>query len=160
MLRYALFWVIAAAAAAQPSIVNAKLETRSAASGLEPAFRSIVDRSGGPAWIGYSVPAIDRSERGCNNDGRCYLEQERPADKQRRPAAKLEGSGRMAVLIRVEAKQTGQVRVYSDTCELDAGGLPVYWLRDVRPDQSVELMAGLVRAGDGRARDGAVLAIA
>jgi len=50
------------------------------------------------------------------------------------------------VLFRVQEAKVHKVRIFSDDCEIDAGGLPVFWLSDVNPDQSVALLAGLVSA--------------
>src|ERR1700743_554209 len=51
------------------------------------------------------------------------------------------------VFLRAENKQIGKVRIYSADCALDFAGLPVYWLDDARPEQSVELLTGLALAG-------------
>jgi HEAT repeat protein len=47
------------------------------------------------------------------------------------------------VFLRAEEKQIGKVRVFSADCPLDFAGLPVFWLEDVKPEQSVDLLAGL-----------------
>jgi HEAT repeat protein len=43
---------------------------------------------------------------------------------------------------------------------LDGGGLPLWWLGDVRSAESVALLAGFVTGAEERLRDGAVAAIA
>ena len=61
-------WLIAAALplAAQPKLlVNAQVDTRSAAAGLEAAFRAAVAAQLQPAWIAYSVPSV-RAFMGCD----------------------------------------------------------------------------------------------
>ena len=50
------------------------------------------------------------------------------------------------VFLRAEQKQIGKVRVYSADCGLDFANLPLYWLEDVKPEQSVELLTGMVMA--------------
>ena len=53
-------WLMAAALplAAQPKLlINAKVDTRSAAAGLEREFRTLLTAEPQPAWIGYTVPA-------------------------------------------------------------------------------------------------------
>src|SRR5439155_20702598 len=47
---------VAAIADATPHLANARVETRSAAGGLEPAFHAAIAAARGPAWIGYEVP--------------------------------------------------------------------------------------------------------
>ena len=39
-----------------------------------------------------------------------------------------------------------KVRAYSVNCPLDFANLPVYWLEDVKPEQSMELLSGMVFA--------------
>jgi hypothetical protein len=163
MLRTTLILIAASAVcAAQPNVVNAKLETRPASAGLERTYRAIADAAASPTWIGYSVAAIDGDHRECCWDGggscRCSLGGGHTAEVSGH-SEKLEAFGRIAVLIRVESKEVSKVRVYSENCELDAGGLPVHWLTDVRPAESVALLATFVGGGDGL-RDGAILAIA
>ena len=55
------------------------------------------------------------------------------------------------------------MRVFSEDCQLDAGGRTVIWLDGVRPAESVALLESLARAADGRRdriTDGAITAIA
>ena len=47
------------------------------------------------------------------------------------------------VFFRVENKQINKVRSYSPDCALDFGGLPLYWMEDVNPAQSVALLTDL-----------------
>src|SRR5207248_2269449 len=65
-----------AAFAQQPNIKNARLESRSAASGLEPAFQQSVANRNTPAWIGYSVPIVKGDHSMCCYNGLhgCSLE--------------------------------------------------------------------------------------
>ena len=162
MLRTMLIAIAAAAvSAAQPHIANAKLDTRPASAGLEQEYRGIVEAAAAPAWIGYSVAAIEGDHRECCWDGggscRCSLESGHSEASGR--SDRLESSGRIAVLIRVEGKQVGKIRVYGENCELDAGGLPVHWLTDVKPAESVALLATFVSGGD-QLSDSAIMAIA
>jgi HEAT repeats len=163
MLRTILIALAASAVCAgQPHIVNAKLDTRSASAGLEREYRAILDAAGAPAWMGYSAAAIEGDHRECCWDGggscRCSLEGGHASEASGQ-TEKLESSGRVAVLIRVEGKQVGKIRVYAEGCELDAGGLPVHWLTDVRPAESVALLSTFVHGGD-QLSDSAILAIA
>ena len=48
------------------------------------------------------------------------------------------------IFLRAEEKQITKVRVYSADCPLDFANLPLYWLEDVKPEQSVELLARMV----------------
>ncbi len=48
------------------------------------------------------------------------------------------------VLFRVADRAVGKIRAFTDDCELDAGGLTVHWLTDVKPRESIEWLASFV----------------
>ena len=136
-MRLAL-WLAAAALplAAQPKLlVNAKVETRSAAAGLEREFKAALASQPQPAWIAYSVPVLAGRSLGC--------EVVSPGGWSAPGVVHLEPPDRMVVLFRVEANAVERVRTLSPDCEIDAGGLPVHWLADVRPAESVALLAAM-----------------
>ncbi|MFQ5694510.1 MAG: HEAT repeat domain-containing protein [Terriglobia bacterium] len=151
---FVLSWLALAAvpaAAQQPRIANARLETRSAASGLQATVRAIVERKQEPAWIGYAVPMIPGEHRMCCHDssdccGGCRLEggsgfiHQRDSDEP----ILLEGGDRLLVLLRVAGRRVQKIRPFSEGCALDAGGLQAYWLTDADPAQSVRLLASYV----------------
>jgi hypothetical protein len=125
-MRYALA-LLAIVAAGQPArIQNAKLETRSAAGGLEGVFRSITAATTSPAWIAYSVPISEGDHHMCGwqSSGKMLLE----------------GAKDLVVLYRVEEHEMKKLRLATDDCEIDAGGLTVYWLTGVRPAESIALL--------------------
>ena len=61
---------------------------------------------------------------------------------------KLEGARRLVVLFRLEAKQMDRIRVASEDCTLDAGGLPFLWLTGVKPSESVALLTTYVQGAE------------
>ena len=77
---------------------------------------------------------------------------------------KLEASSRMVVLFRIAERKVDRIRVFSEDCELDAGGRPVIWLDGVRPADSVALLETLAVLEPDRRNngpmDGAISAIA
>lgn len=178
-----VLWVSTPAAAQEPRVVNAKLQTRGAA-GLEKEFHALVSNQVGPAWIGYAVPAalgcrwmccrdsLDdfRGIGGCC-DG-CRLESENNSFVTRNDIFEngrvdLESPASILVLFRVNSKKVGKIRAFSEDCELDAGGLPFYWLTGVRPAESVVLLGSFVSASQGEPeeeweglRDSALAALA
>jgi hypothetical protein len=80
-----------------------------------------------------------------------------------RNVVRLEGSERMVVLFRIAERAVDRIRVFSEDCELDAGGRPVTWLEGVRPADSVSLLESFATPADGRrdrVTDGAISAIA
>src|SRR5947209_7023232 len=146
-------WVLAAALplAAQPKLlVNAQTDMRSAASGLEREYRTLLAAQPQPAWIGYSVPAVRTYNLGCD-----YV-RDNPASAG---VVHLEPPDHVVVMFRVENNALNRVRALSPNCEIDAGGVPVHWLNDVQPAQSIALLTSLVAERDG-AGSGALHAIA
>lgn len=149
------------AAAQQPRLVNAKIETRSAAGGLESAFRAIVDNQSAPAWIGYAVPMIPGERNMCCYGGQyccggCGLESGTVGSQAPAVAAalvRLEPPGQFFVLFRIEQRKVDKIRHYSVDCELDAGGVPFHLLTDVRPAESVALLAPFVAPVDPEFRE-------
>jgi len=125
-------WLLAAALplAAQPKLLtNAKLDTRSAAASLDREFASLLATQPQPAWIGYTVPAARGSSPGCEGfSGVVHLEPPEQA----------------LILFRVEANAVTRIRSIAPDCAIDAGGVPVHWLSDVKPAESVALLATFV----------------
>jgi hypothetical protein len=120
---------------AQPKLlVNAQVDTRSASAGLDQVFRNLPASL--PAseayWVGYNVPAVRNANLGCDyvRDG---------AGVQ--GVVHLEPPDQAVILLRVEAGTVGKIRALSPYCEIDAGGVPVHWLTDVKPADSVSLLA-------------------
>lgn len=138
---------IQAPAAGQPPIVNAKVETRAVGSSLTQAVDGIVRAQATPTWFGYSVPTVPGDHHLCDSDrpSRAYLER-RPAGRftDDRELASSGGSREMAILFRAAAGKIQKVRIFSTSCELDGGGLPVVWLTGVRPAESVALLRAMV----------------
>jgi HEAT repeat protein len=137
-------WLLAAALplAAQPKLlVNAKTDTRSAASGLEREFKAMVSAQPQPSWIGYSVPAIRSNSLGCD-----YV---RDSNSLTSGVVHLESPDSAIVMFRVDNNQVGQIRTISPYCEIDAGAVPVHWLNDVQPAQSVALLSTFATEREG-----------
>ena len=138
-----------AAFAQQPNVVNARLVSRGAQPDVARAIAEITKTQVEPAWIGYSVPAMT-SDSFNRNDGwseRCRLEQQRVDPATNMPVQgpiRLEPSPTVMVLVRLQTNQIRRVRSFSGDCQVDAGGLQVYWLGDVSGTQSVEFLKTLV----------------
>jgi hypothetical protein len=148
--------------AAEPRLVNAKMETRSAAGGLKEAFAGAASAQAGPAWIGYAVPIVEGRHRVCCSSG---SDEHLPA-ALRHGRCRLEGSGdnmnyqtnskddgsespsEIMALYRVDAKRVGKIRVFTSDCELDAGGLPVVWLTEVGARDSVAFLASFAEPAE------------
>ena len=159
-----------------PRIQNAKLETRAVGASLDAAIRELAGKAEAPEWVGYSVDEV-AGERGacCDNNwndgncGTCRLEKENggtTSTSHSDGSIKLEGARRLVVLYRLEAKQVVKIRVASEDCVVDAGGLPFIWLTGVKAPESVALLATYVRRldfeehGERKIGSGALTAIA
>jgi hypothetical protein len=158
---------IAAAKADQPRFVNAKLETRAKTQSLESSVEQIGAVGQQPQWVAYGVEAVaGKHSICCGNDrgyehggdcGICNLEQEHGnSSGQRRESAtvELEGREQLIVLLRLEEKRVMRIRLVSEDCTLDAGGLRVVWLTGVKPEESVALLTSYVGAKDFDERNG------
>ena len=167
--------VSAPSAASAPSeIANARLTTRSAAGGLSQAVDTALRAGAGPQWIAYAI-AVEGDHRMCCWDsvsasqsrrccGGCRLEGGSSFTTNRETSASLEAAGTALVFLRGEQGRVGRIRTFSSGCAIDAGGLPVVWLTDVAPAQSLRLLASYVDREDAGGRkslaDGALAAIA
>lgn len=123
--------------AAQPKLlVNANLDTHSASAGLEAAYKPLVTAQPQPAWIAWAVPAIRTFNMGCEF---VYRDGQQPQG-----VVHLEPPDHAVIMIRVDQGAVSRVLSVSPDCEIDAGGVPMHWLTDVQPAQSVALLATLV----------------
>jgi HEAT repeat protein len=144
-----------------PSFSNAHLETRAFSGNLDSQLRST-----SPTWYGYQVKTTQRDESCCWSDSNrgCWLEDHsghQSGGLHSNGPVHLEGSAAAAVLYRVANNQIEKVQLYSMSCPLDAGGLPVVWLTGVPMSASLAELRQLdsPNATD-RLTDSAIFAIA
>jgi HEAT repeat protein len=176
-------------AAQQPRIGNGRLAPQPSGTPFAQSFRSLVASQADVVWIGYAAPVVDSERIMCcfsgdtswvsegviASDGRsccraCKLEPAADGTSMARRGpstpsgvVRLEGSDRMVIMFRVTARAIERIRVFSEDCELDAGGRTVIWLDGVRPADSVALLESFAAPPDGRrdrVSDGAISAIA
>jgi hypothetical protein len=147
----------------KPKISNAKLQQLSASAGLKATVDGLVQKQTGPLWIGYRIPTAAKERTMCCFDSLtnfeaaankccmgCRMESEKGSsfngtNSNCQPPEALPYA---FIFFRAEQKQITKVRVYSADCGLDFANLPLYWLEDVKPEQSVELLAGMVTTED------------
>jgi hypothetical protein len=162
---------------AQGRITNAKTETLSATQGVERAVRSVAAR-GGVAWVGYRLPMIAGPRQMCCFDtirdandtccGMCRLEggggvsMSTGTTASRGGRVVLESPAEFLVLARLENGGVTRIRTFTPDCDIDAGGLPVVWLTDVKAPESVAWLLGLLSspASAGREKEERVLTTA
>ena len=149
-------------------LANAQTQNRAVTSGLEKEFRSLVKNQVEAAWIGYAVAAVEGNHHICccsSEDrhapasfrhGRCRLEGRDDGMNFQTNSESDEGerADYLLVLFRVADKSVGKIRVFTEDCELDAGGLSVYWLTDVKPKESIDLLASFVEGKEPEAKAG------
>jgi hypothetical protein len=158
-------------AAAQGRFTNARSETVSAAQGLDRAVRTVAAR-GAVVWVGYRAPMVAGPRQMCCYDtisdvngtgGMCRLESGSGVSMstgdsltQRGTRIMLEPSTEFLVLARLENSAVVRVRTFTPVCDVDAGGMPVVWLTDVKADDSIAWLSSLVTAAadaaDGKDR--------
>jgi hypothetical protein len=150
LLAAALFAAAAVPIAAQSPVVNAVVEKRAPSADFARDVQAVASRPT-PAWIGYRVPIQRRREAPIQGFesccGRCRLAP--PTD--------------LVVLARVQGGAILELRPIAVDCDMDAGGMPLFWFDGVTPDASVAwLNTIVVQLGDGRRRvaDSALSAIA
>ena len=149
----------------QPRLTNARLDTRTVASGFAREFQSMLSSEAGAAWIGYAARAVPGEHQMCCyssfEDGAgnlccrgCALEGARAGlTVSSTPGPiPLEASGYIFVLFRIENRAVDRIRTFSAECELDGGGLPFHWLTGVPPAESVALLSGFAQQMDDEGR--------
>ncbi len=183
---------VAGAGGQQPRIANGKIAPQNLSGPLAQSFRSLVASQGDVGWIGYTVPIVDGERVMCCFDGdttfingtvvssdarsccrACRLEPAADGTSMARRApgatqgaapgvVQLERSDRFVVLFRVVAKEVERIRVFSEDCQLDAGGRTITWLQNVPTADSIALLESLATADrrPDRVADGAITAIA
>ena len=124
--------------AAQSPVINAVVEKRTASADFARDVQTLASRPT-PAWIGYRVPIQRRSDASMQGFesccGRCRLAP--PTD--------------LVVLARVQGAAILELRPIAVDCDMDAGGMPLFWFDGVSADASVAWLSTLVtQTGDAR----------
>ncbi|HXT25367.1 MAG TPA: HEAT repeat domain-containing protein [Candidatus Eisenbacteria bacterium] len=183
--RFAMIFAVAAMLLAPPAqsqtpsapkTENAKVEPRAVAGSFAETVEAWAKSADHAQWLAYPVPAVSGDRQVCcgnwngnnSNCGPCRLEGSDHGDSinLRDNKIKLEGPQSLIVLLRADARKIGKIRVVSEDCAIDAGGLQIIWLNGVKPAESVRYLETIVdskeldeRGGDRLSR-GALSAIA
>lgn len=165
-----LLMLVAAPALAQPQVTNGEVRPAAAGDALTRVALDALAANAGTAWLAYAVPIVEGDRWICDGSiHRGGMQLERGA--ARAPAAApspgdpavmmLEGARQLWVLYRFDAGRVDRIRIASEDCTLDAGGLPVQWLAKVPSPDSVALLATFLSdASSRRLADGALTALA
>ena len=126
-----------ALAMGQGRITNGQLDTHAATQPLEREVAAATSR-GGARWVGYRIKvAAGRKSMDC-------LERSHIA---------LEGASEVSILARFEGTAMTRLRTATPECEIDAGGLPVTWLENVKADDSAAWLASVVNGANADTRE-------
>jgi len=163
----AIFGVSVFAAAQQPKVINAQLHMQSAGAGLSSTVEQL-KHSSGPLWLGYAVAAVPGShfsmcsgDDSSSGDGCCGVYRLEAENNNYRSSDGDHGTeSSIEMLVRFDQGKVDKIRFIGTSCQVDAGGLPLTWLTDVKADDSVTWLTGLVTADDKRHSDQALAAIA
>lgn len=152
----AMVATMSAAASAQPTrLSNAQVKVVPVGGNLARAVDEHVAAADAAAWIAYRVPILPGDRMICDWSSESRGPAVAPA------SVKLEGPDTLFVFIRAEVKSITRVRMFSEGCAIDAGGLPVTWLEGAAAPQSVALLSRLADASSPRrVADGALAALA
>ena len=155
--------------AQQPQLTNAKVEQRSGVT-IEQRVRTTT----GPGWIAYAEPLIagdhsmccftSRNAHGDTCCGGCSLENEHSTFQGKVQNCQLESPKEFYVFLRASQGKVEKVRMFTPTCAIDAGGMTVYWMPQVKAGDSISYLLSLAEAdvsgGRHSVAEGAIAAIA
>lgn len=155
-----------------PRVENARIENRTVAGTLSATMAELAKNATEPVWVGYAVTSLagerticcgnysdsntgwcgkcaletdgEKWSRAKSADGDITLRKDRGADTNE-DAMKLEGAQRLVVLFRLQDKRLTRVKVASDECVLDTGGLAFIWLAGVKPAESAAFLGASIR---------------
>ena len=150
-----------AASSGMPNFENAKVESRPLSASLSDEISRWAKSAAEPQWLGYAVPVVDsEGVICCNNDwngnsgcGTCKLENGEHGvnfGSTKSTRAELEGPRYVVVLYRANGGAVQKIRVVSEICNVDAGGLRVTWLSGVDPANSVDYLSTFVHGQELR----------
>jgi hypothetical protein len=162
---FVLSLVIASSAAAQPRVTNGDVRQTASTGALTRASLDGLARASGTAWLAYAVPLVPGDRSIC--DGITYTDSAQVHQRENKtgstspPVMMLEGPRALWVLYRLEDGAIRRIRMASEDCTLDAGGLAVHWIAGVTPADSVAVLSSfLVTSASRRLTDGALAALA
>jgi hypothetical protein len=154
---FILVFCVSIAMAQKANVSHAQVQELSAAAGLKTTIDGLLQKQTAPLWIGYKIPVAAKERTMCCFDSQesgfaankcctgCKMESENghSFNGTVSDCSPPEPLPYAFIFFRAEGKQISKVRVYSANCALDFANLPLYWLDDVKPEQSVEMLTGM-----------------
>lgn len=155
----ALATLLAVAASPQSQIQNGRIERR-ASTGFARDVQTLVSGARDPVWIAWREPMVDGERslccwysneyedssgiRGCMVDSSIGGAPQLTAPAGPVP---IEGGTGAVMMLRAVEGHVERLRLFSDDCQLDAGGRTVYWLDGVSPQESLKYLETLSDQG-------------
>ena len=140
----------------------ARVEQLNATAGLQAAMGR-APRDAQPAWFAWSVPSVSQhNDRNWNDrsESRCVLDEDGNFEGGNNVGGQATS---LLILVRTTRGAIDRVTFADARCPVEAGTRTVYWIDSVRPADSVQLLAAVVRRdaagvkddnGDGTSRCG------
>ena len=166
----------ASAWAVPAEITKAEFESVQATGDLQQTVERLAREASEPTWAVYSIPMVEGERLLCCNDSHSWRARTKSCELESRernfvmssrhgsvPASMT--SRDLLVFLRLESDRVSDLRVYSESCPVDAGDTRVVWLEEVAPESSVEMLyrfaAGdRLLAGDEDLTEDALMALA
>jgi hypothetical protein len=158
-LIIAVLLLSAAPLSAQPRVTNGSVQAAALTNGLTRGALDALAAKSGTAWLAYAVPILPGERWICDGitDGNVQINRAGTGSD----VMMLEGGRLLHVLFRLDDGRVDRIRLASETCTLDAGGLTVLWVADVSPADSVVLLSTfLTPSSTRRVANGALTALA
>jgi type II secretory pathway pseudopilin PulG len=151
--------LIAGPAVAQPRVTNGEVRQATLSGALSRAALDAQASKAGTAWLTYAVPLVEGDRWIC--DGMNVTDGVSIRRDGGTGVMMLEGPRQVWVLFRLDGGRVDRIRIASEDCTLDAGGLTVNWLANVAPRDSVTTLASFLTGNaSNRVADGALVALA
>jgi hypothetical protein len=147
---FVFLFAFLAAGAQQPDMVQrARLDQASAAAGLTATIANATRSDAGTTWIGYAVPAVadgGRGGHGSHGWSSCRADLDEGANYTSDSGdANTASTRRILIFLLMQHQQIEKVRMFDESCRVDADGMTVHWLNDVRPAESVAFLRAYVQ---------------
>ena len=149
-----------------PETANTRIDLRAAGPDLRATMKDIVATADSPMWIGYEVASVPGEHGDCCGDyregangktnGVWHLEKEHRSGSESmriKDDVKLEGGKDLWILYRADKRKIERIRMISGRCRLDAGGLRLIWLEDVKSKDSVAFLSEFVQGRENSGSD-------
>jgi hypothetical protein len=132
-------------------IQNAKTESLQVTGDLQKTVERLARESDEPTWLVYSVPKVEGDQVLCCHDFNSWRARARSCELEGRERNFVMSSRHdwvpasmaardVLIFLRLESDRVADLRAYSESCPVDAGGTRVVWLEGVSPESSAKML--------------------